>query len=93
MASVPGKYLGNDLVAQRLLSQIIARGAQRTGRQRLLPGHRIVSGMSLIIGAKETTVKGFLIFSGTLAMLVGLVAMIEGHLHCLGFLRRKKGRP
>jgi hypothetical protein len=46
-----------------------------------------------MIGAKETTVKSFLIFAGTLSMLVGLAAMIEGHLHCLGFLRRKKGRP
>jgi hypothetical protein len=36
--------------------------------------------------------EGFLIFSGTLAMLIGLVAMIEGHLHCLGFLWRKRSR-
>jgi hypothetical protein len=36
--------------------------------------------------------EGILIFSGALAMLVGLVAMIEGHLHCLGFLWRKKHR-
>jgi hypothetical protein len=40
--------------------------------------------------AKETTVKGFLIFSGALAMLVGVVAMLMGNLHFLGFLRRKK---
>jgi len=45
-----------------------------------------------MMAAKETTVKGFLIFSGTLAMLIGLVAMIEGNLNCLGLLRRKKGR-
>ena len=37
--------------------------------------------------------KGLLIVSGALAMLVGVVAMIAGNLHCLGFLRRKKGRP
>jgi len=49
--------------------------------------------MSIVMAAKETTVKAFLIFSGTLAMLIGLVAMIEGNLHCLGLLRRKKGRP
>ena len=62
---------------------------------RVLPRHRIVSGMSLfiIMGAKETTVKSFLIFAGPLAMLVGLVAMIEARLHCLGSLRRKKSRP
>jgi hypothetical protein len=48
---------------------------------------------NIIMAAKETTVQGFLIFSGALAMLVGLVAMIEGQLHCLGFLRHKKGRP
>jgi len=56
-------------------------------------GHRLVSSMSIVMAAKETTVKAFLIFSGTLAMLIGLVAMIEGNLHCLGLLRRKKGRP
>jgi hypothetical protein len=44
------------------------------------------------MAAKETTMKGFLFFSGALAMLFGLVAMIEGNLHCLGLLRRKKGR-
>jgi hypothetical protein len=45
------------------------------------------------MAAKEATMKGFLFFSGALAMLIGLVAMIEGNLHCLGLLRRKKGRP
>jgi hypothetical protein len=34
-----------------------------------------------------------LFFSGALAMLIGLLAMIEGNLYCLGLLRRKKGRP
>jgi hypothetical protein len=47
----------------------------------------------MMMTAKEATVKGFLIFSGALALLVGLVAMIEGNLRCFGFLRRKKGRP
>jgi len=56
-------------------------------------GHRLVSSISIIMAAKETTMKGFLFFSGALAMLIGLVAMIEGNLHCLGLLRRKKGRP
>ena len=60
--------------------------------ERLFPGLHLMSGRSLIRGAKESTMEGFLIFSGALALLVGLVAMIEGHLHCLGFLRRKKGR-
>jgi uncharacterized membrane protein YkgB len=46
----------------------------------------------MIKTTKETTVKGFLIFSGALALLVGLVAMLAGNLHFLGFLRRKKGR-
>ena len=55
-------------------------------------GLRLVSSISIMMAAKETTVKGFLIFSGTLAMLIGLVAMIEGNLNCLGLLRRKKGR-
>jgi hypothetical protein len=42
---------------------------------------------------EETTVEGFLIFLGALAMIIGLVAMVEGHLHCFDILRRKKGRP
>jgi hypothetical protein len=79
-------------VAQRLLCQAIARGAQRWPQPSPL-GHCMVSNRSIIRTAKETTVKGFLIFSGALALLVGLVAMLEGNLHCLGFLRRKKGRP
>ena len=41
----------------------------------------------------EVTVEGFLILTGVLLMLIGLVAMIEGNLHCLGILQRKKGRP
>jgi hypothetical protein len=50
--------------------------------------------VSMSTAAEETTVEGFLILSGALAMLVGLLAMIEGHLHCLGgILRRKKGQP
>jgi hypothetical protein len=42
---------------------------------------RIVEGMA---------VEGFLIVSGALAMLIGLVAMIEGNLHCFGSMRHKK---
>jgi hypothetical protein len=34
-----------------------------------------------------------LIFSGALAMIIGLLAVIEGHLGCLAHLRRKKGAP
>jgi hypothetical protein len=56
-------------------------------------GHRLVSNISIIRAAKETTVNGLLIFSASLAILIGLVAMIEGNLHCLGLLRRKKGCP
>jgi hypothetical protein len=44
------------------------------------------------MAAKETIVQGLLIFSGALAMLVGLGAIIEGNLHCLGMLRRKRGQ-
>jgi hypothetical protein len=47
----------------------------------------------MIMTAEETTVKGFLIFSGALALLVGLAAMLEGNLRCFGFLRRKKTNP
>lgn len=35
----------------------------------------------------------FLIFSGALAMIVGLLAVIEGHLGCLAYMRRKKELP
>jgi hypothetical protein len=34
--------------------------------------------------------ENFLIFSGTLAMLVGLLAVIEGNLHCFGLTRRRR---
>jgi hypothetical protein len=34
--------------------------------------------------------ENFLIFSGALAMLVGLLAVNEGNLHCFGLTRRKK---
>ena len=75
-----------------LAQSVIARGAHALAAG-LAPGAPLVSSLSIIMAAKETTVKVFLIFSGVLAMLVGVVAMIEGNLHCLGFLRRKKGRP
>jgi hypothetical protein len=39
----------------------------------------------------DTAMENFLIFSGILAMLVGLLAVIEGNLHCFGLTRRKKG--
>jgi hypothetical protein len=35
--------------------------------------------------------ENFLIFSGALATLVGLLAVIEGNVHCFGLTRRKKG--
>jgi hypothetical protein len=38
-------------------------------------------------------VEGFLILTGVLLMLLGLVAMIEGNLHCFGIILRKKDRP
>ena len=47
----------------------------------------------IVMAVKEIIVEGFLCLSGALAMLMGVVAMIEGNLHCFGTLRRKKGRP
>jgi hypothetical protein len=35
--------------------------------------------------------ENFLIFSGALAMIAGLLAVIEGHLNCFASMRRKKG--
>jgi hypothetical protein len=43
-----------------------------------------------ILAAKETTVEGVLIFSGTVAIIIGLAAVIEGNLGCIGIMRRKK---
>ena len=80
-------------MAQRLLCHVLARGAPVLAAARAARGHCLVSSISIIMAAKETTVNGFLIFSGVLAMLIGLMAMIEGNLHCLELLRRKKGRP
>jgi hypothetical protein len=37
--------------------------------------------------------QSFLIFSGVLATLVGLVAVIEGNLQCFGIIRRVKNQP
>ncbi|MGH8068876.1 MAG: hypothetical protein ACRERE_27315 [Candidatus Entotheonellia bacterium] len=34
--------------------------------------------------------EGFLIFSGTVAIIVGLAAVVEGNLGCLGIMRHKK---
>jgi hypothetical protein len=56
-------------------------------------GRRMMANVSLNIAVEETIVESFLFFVGALAMIVGLLAMIEGHLHCFGILQRKKGRP
>jgi hypothetical protein len=32
-------------------------------------------------------------FSGTLAIIVGLAAVIEGNLHCFSLIRRKRSQP
>ena len=37
--------------------------------------------------------EGFLIFAGSLFLLMGLVALIEGNLHLLGSGRHKKASP
>jgi hypothetical protein len=39
---------------------------------------------------EETTMEGFLICSGVLATIVGLLAIIEGTLGCLGSMWHKK---
>jgi len=43
-----------------------------------------------MLAVEGTAMEGLLIFSGTLAIIVGLVAVIEGNLGCLGIMRRKK---
>jgi hypothetical protein len=39
---------------------------------------------------EAATMASFLMFSGALAIIVGLVAVIEGNLHCFALMRRKK---
>jgi hypothetical protein len=50
----------------------------------------LVTKVIIIRIVEGTVVEGFLIVSGALAMLIGLVAMIEGNLHCFGSMRHKK---
>jgi hypothetical protein len=89
LGSVPNPSLGmaHGTLLASFDSEIMAGGLGAALR------HPSVPSITTIMGAQETIMKGFLIFAGSLAMLVGLVAMIEGNLHCLGFLWRKKGRP
>lgn len=49
--------------------------------------------MARQVQVKDVNMEHFLIFSGALAMIVGLLAVIEGHLGCLGHMRRKKDLP
>ena len=42
---------------------------------------------------RKTSVESFLILTGVLLMLIGLVAMIEGNLRCFSIVLRKKDRP
>jgi hypothetical protein len=44
-----------------------------------------------MIAVEETAMEGFLFFSGSLAIIVGLIAVIEGNLGCIGNMRHKKG--
>jgi hypothetical protein len=37
--------------------------------------------------------ENFLVFSGALALIVGLLAVIEGNLHCFGIMPRQKSSP
>jgi hypothetical protein len=46
-----------------------------------------------IIRRERPTMQSFLIFSGVLATLVGLAAVIEGNLQCFGIIRRVKNQP
>jgi hypothetical protein len=50
----------------------------------------MITNVRTLVVAKETAMAGFLIFSGTLAIIVGLVAVIEGNLGCLGIMRHRK---
>jgi hypothetical protein len=47
-----------------------------------------------IVGAAEkTTMTGVLILSGTVALIVGLAAVIAGNLQRFGIMRRSKNEP
>ena len=44
----------------------------------------------MLVAVEATAMEGFLICSGTLAIIVGLLAVIEGTLGCFGSLWHKK---
>jgi hypothetical protein len=50
----------------------------------------IVAKVIIIRIVEGTAVEGFLIVCGALAMFIGLVAMLEGTLHCFSSMRHKK---
>ena len=43
-----------------------------------------------VVAMEETSMEGLLICSGTLAVIVGLLAVIEGTLGCFGSMWHKK---
>ena len=79
-------------MAQRLLNPIIARGTHAMAAG-LAPGspHRVR--LKHYHGRKGDHRERLLDFLRSVGDACRVVAMIEGNLHCLGFLRRKKGRP
>jgi hypothetical protein len=56
----------------------------------LTPATQRYENVSNIVATGKTTMEGFLIVSGTVAIIVGLAAVVEGNLGCLGIMRRKK---
>jgi hypothetical protein len=45
------------------------------------------------VSREKKTMEGFLFYSGSLALILGCVALIEGNLYRFNFSRRRKGHP
>jgi hypothetical protein len=45
------------------------------------------------VSREKKTMEGFLFYSGSLALLLGCLALIAGNLYRFNFSRRRKGHP
>jgi len=83
------RYHPSELVAHGLLKQVARRAARGLAAvQTLAVRHR--TECNHMVAMEETSMEGLLICSGTLAVIVGLLAVIEGTLGWLGSMWHKK---
>jgi hypothetical protein len=83
------RYHPSGLVAHGLLNQV-ARRAARGLAAVLTLGVRHRTEGKYMVAMEETAMEGLLICSGMLAIIVGLLAVIEGTLGWLGSMWHKK---